>query len=251
MANNFVDINQSPDPLSGGSIKTTFNTLMLDDFDGTFRTLNVSGRGIITPSVSLTPKVGGDGAWLDSVRLPERIIKVEAQVSTDHATMKWLNNLLHTGVRELSFSDEPDLYYEAIFTGVSDYVDNKWRRIIVLTFTCLSPYKLGMMKTTSSHISSGYLHPVKPVKVTATVTKAGNQVVINADGSPSIVLVGAVSVGNVYVIQWQDPMVTLNGANASQRMSIASDYESVRWINGSVITSSQATLSIEYQERTL
>ena len=250
MGYNFTDINQSPSATQG-SIRTSFSGVNLDGLAG-FRTLNVSGRGLVSPSVSVTQKVGADGAWLDDIRLPERIIKVEARISTTLATYKELNGILHSGLQSLIFTDEPAITYKAIYMGSTDYVDNKWGRVITFSFLCPDPYKLGTIKTTTKAIVSAYKYPVKPVKVTATVTKAGNMVSIQCTGSPSIVLVGTVAVGDVYAVQWDtDPLVTLNGQPASQRLSIAHEYERVRWINGSLVFCGEATLSIQYQERGL
>lgn len=249
MAINFVDINEYPDD-EVNSITTRYGGSTLDR-EG-FRTLTVSGRGILSPSLKLTPKVGSNGSWLDEHRLPERIIKVEAMITTDSFNVSELSTTLNqTDSYILEFSDQPELFYKAVFSGISDYTDNRHRRIVVLTFVCLDPYLLSTSHYTTGWIDTfGSVPPVIPIEVVATVTQNTDRVVIQAYNTPPIVLVGDVIINDVYVIRWEDPIVTLNGQPASNRISLESDYENVTW--GTVeVSSPQANLEILYQVKYL
>lgn len=159
----FVKINQIGSP-STSSVAFSINGAVLDDVlttsTQTFRTLNVSGRGLAEYDHEIQDIPGRHGSAHLRSKIAQRQIVIECLVEADNNNafrllMRNLNQRLHSldGLR-LSFNDEPNLYYNAFFISGSNPKEDSNSLIMELTFDCYDPFKYRTSQNIA-YISNG------------------------------------------------------------------------------------------------
>lgn len=245
------------------ALKTTFNGRTLDthSFDGTFKTLNVSGRGLLAPVNVTTTRIAAPGAWLDSSELPPRIIEVEALVTAENevalrSTFIQLNWLLNQGTQELIFSDFPNYYYKAILNSVSIQKEDKRQIIMTIGFLCVDPfaYNTRILIVDDKITPSQILFPVIPSFIRCARTTTMNGLTITNDRSgKKIKLNGTYPTGTNVEIFIDDGGITVQksvydaGTDTTANTSIltdldlTSDIETFDLVAGDTITTTPAS----------
>ena len=256
----FVDTNERA-KRGIGAIQTIFNDINLDEYlIDSFKTLNVTGRGLIAPEIEYTDKVGGAGAWFDSIRLPAREIILQAKITAtsneeSRRTYNQINRILNVGVRRLEFTDESESYFMAALAGISEETENSNDIVVEISFMCSDPYKYGDVVKTSSVVPSDVVYPTTPDKVTVTLASAVTSVkVTNQMTGDNFVINGNYASGDVITFEFMDdPVINQNGASILDELDIASDYETFNVLAGDVVSvvPSSATLEIELRRKLL
>ena len=143
---NFINTNEIGEQLHS-SIQTIFNGMNIDiNLEG-FRTLAVSGRGLLSKNINSTDIPGTDGKYFLYGNLEARAIVVKFQLkatTNEEFRQKFnrLNMLLQTDEPKiLKFTDEPDYSYTAILQKASDIEETSNSVVSTFTFLCLDPYK--------------------------------------------------------------------------------------------------------------
>ena len=250
MAYEFTDTSgpniETPDPL-----RTIWGGSVLDEVIPGFRTLNVTGRELMSPQLSMTARVGGDGVWVDHARLPERYIYVEALVLNYNEAAR-LNAKLHKGLQELAFTDAPGWLFQAFYHGYKAPKNDRRQQVITLTFVCPDPYARSAAQVSTGTLAGEPGYPVALESIVAVPEAAGASLRITC-GQHNLYITGPIAAGAVYKVSWLgSPILTENGQPAANRLELASDYEGFSVKAGDTITSTPAAaLTITYRERRL
>lgn len=216
-----------------------------------YRQLTVSGRGLIGQSVKTTSITGRRGVWVEDVSEPERVIEIKYQLTADTSAelrekFFTLNKFLRTeqvgtGMLEVSFKDEPDYYYYAIFNGADAIEENALT--IVSRFSLLVP---DGFKKTSEKISTGFISissslEVTPVSITVTTSKATDTVKIT-NGRQTISFTGFYENFEDIVIEFKQDEVKATYKNRSilSELDLFSDLENFKVRNLDRITATNA-----------
>ena len=216
-----------------------------------YRQLTVSGRGLIGQSVKTTSITGRRGVWVEDISEPERVIEIKYQLTADTSAelrekFFTLNKFLRTeqvgtGMLEVSFKDEPDYYYYAIFNGADAIEENALT--VVSRFSLLVP---DGVKKTSEKISTGIISisssfEVTPVSITVTTSKATNTVKIT-NGRQTISFTGFYESFEDIVIEFKQDEVKATYKNRSilSELDLFSDLENFKVRDFDTITATNA-----------
>ncbi len=125
--------------------KMTFNGAVLDDTVPGFKTLSVSGRQFNEADIESSENVT-DGATFVSKRIPEKELTVTFMLKPSNVTLKEAQDKLLAALntsepQKLIFSDEPQVYFNAMFQEAKVEEEHDKVRSGTLTFVCLDPFK--------------------------------------------------------------------------------------------------------------
>ena len=108
-----------------------------------YKQLTVSGRGLIGREVKTTSIAGRRGVWIEEISEPSRVLeikyKLEAKTSEElREKFDKLNLFLRTtnssNLLEVTFKDEPNFTYFAIFNGADNFEENS--KVLSAGFLC-------------------------------------------------------------------------------------------------------------------
>lgn len=231
----------------------TINGVTLDRVVDGYRQLTVSGRGLIGQSVKTTSITGRRGVWVEDISEPERVIEIKYQLTADTSAelrekFFTLNKFLRTkqvstGMLEVSFKDEPDYYYYAIFNGADAIEENALT--VVSRFSLLVPDVFKKARAQSStggiSISSGF--EITPLFITVTTLKATDTVKIT-NGRQTISFTGAYDANQNIVIEFKQDEVKATYKNRSilSELDLFSDLENFKVRNFDIIKATNATV---------
>ncbi|MBF0714489.1 phage tail family protein [Gemella sp. GH3] len=265
---NFIDTTQSAIINSyANKLHTSFNGKVLDREVPYFKTLTVQGRTLIGREVQTASLPGRDGAVILDNKLPLRNILLKYQIDAPNtaeyrrATII-LNNFLHFKEEcSLIFSDEPNYYFKAIVTNVSDLEEVSNSMVGTITFTCYDPWKYStsenINKTSTGSINVDFI-PLElvnvdfvPELITVKVKDNVSKVIIyNNSLGLKIVINGTFVVNDVIHIRLNEEYpVTINGKGKTEWIDfIETDFD-FYIKNGNTISvtpySSELTISIK------
>ena len=257
----FVDLKESAGIFPCWSLETIVDGTNLDTkYGDEFKTLNVTGRGLLAPQNKLSDKVGTDGAWLDGSFYPTRTISVEALLQSDdlRALYQSLNYDLfsyNTDLLRIRFTDDMDWYWEGKLSGISEPKEDNRRAIITLDFICPEPFKFRTLKKT---IEKGVVYstlpglPIRPSQMVCTVRENCQAIrIINLTTGDQIGLHGSFTSGEVIYLDWKAKALDKTIYSAKQgsllsNLDIFSDFENFTLKKGDkIITKPEdANLSI-------
>ena len=125
--------------------KTAFNGAVLDYTIPGFKTLSVSGRQFNDVEIESSENVT-DGSAFHSKRIPERKLTVTFMLKPSSVTLKEAQDMLLAALntsepKQLIFSDEPQVYFNAMFQEAKVEEEHDKVRSGTLTFLCLDPFK--------------------------------------------------------------------------------------------------------------
>lgn len=131
------------------------NGQTIDSVIDGYQQLSVSGRGIIGRSVNTTDIPQRRGVWVDNIADSERELtikyRLEAKTSEEmRDKFAKLNAFLRqSDYLEVTFKDEQDFMYQAVFTSAEDIEETALK--IISKFTLLVPdgYKKGKEQTST------------------------------------------------------------------------------------------------------
>lgn len=245
----FTDINQNPTTSAG--LQTIFGGVNLDQTISGFVTMTVTGREVMEQELKITQRVGGNGAWIDDVRIPSRTITVKAHIEDYASVADELNELLHGSVNTLTFTDDDYWHFDAYFRSVNAPENNRKNQIVELVFLCPNPFAKSDVYQTSSMINSEFRWEVSLEKM--TVKFASDATVGKINLGAYVILIDDVKTTETFVIDWNGVnILTSNGAPMAHRLQLASDFHNIKLKNGATISSVPlASITLEYREQKL
>lgn len=204
-----------------------------------YRQLTVSGRGLVGQSVKTTSITGRRGVWVEDISEPERVLEIKYQLTADSSAelrekFFSLNKFLRTnqassGMLQVSFKDEPDYYYYAIFNGADAIEENALT--VVSRFSLLVPdgFKKTRERTSTGEISIISGGEVTPVSITVTTSKATDTVKIT-NGRQTISFTGTYEANKDIVIEFEQDEVKATYKNRSilSELDLFSDLENFK-----------------------
>lgn len=204
-----------------------------------YRQLTVSGRGLVGQSVKTTSITGRRGVWVEDISEPERVLEIKYQLTADSSAelrekFFALNKFLRqtqfsVEMLEVSFKDEPDYYYYAIFNGADAIEENALT--VVSRFSLLVPdgFKKTRERTSTGEISIISGGEVTPVSITVTTSKATDTVKIT-NGRQTISFTGTYEANKDIVIEFEQDEVKATYKNRSilSELDLFSDLENFK-----------------------
>lgn len=210
--------------------KMIFNGVNLDDTIPGFRTLSVSGRQFNGIDIESTENPA-DGSTFVSNRIPKRELTVSFMLKPTEASMReaqdeLLSYLNFSEPKKLIFTDESDIYFNALYSGHKVSEEHDKVRSGTITFLCLDPFKHATEeKTVTATSVDGIL--------TAEVVNGGNvavpiryDITMNSDnGYIGIVGAnGAMQYGFIDEADGEEYKESERLANLSDLISAADDH---------------------------
>lgn len=255
----FTGLNKRSTPNTQAGLTTKFGSVVLDDIAGV-TTLNVSGRGLIENEFTLEQKAGASGAWAyDDDRVPSREIEVEIQILSNDIRVVYdkLNNALHRGLQDLSFSDDVGKHYEAKYSHMSMPKEDSNNAIVTLFFVAPQPFRYGAWKTKEpgdviSTLGTAQAE-IRRMEIEVLLGGTGTLRVINITTSRQITINKDAVPSDKFIISYvaNEPILRVNGQPAPQELALTSEYEEMQYVsNGDKFgTSRNASVRVEYRDR--
>lgn len=218
-----------------------------------YRQLSVSGRGLIGQEVKTTSIAGRRGVWIEEISEPSRVLEIKYQLeakTSEELREKFdkLNLFLRTTnngskTLEVTFKDEPNFTYFAIFSGADSFEENS--KSIVSRFSLLVPdgYKKSRLKGSVGQIELTGAFEVMPEKIVVTTTKTTNVVRIT-NGRQTISFTGAYDANQDITILFETEEVKATYKNRSilSELDLFSDLENFKVRNRDTISATNATV---------
>lgn len=217
-----------------------------------YRQLSVSGRGLIGQDVKTTSIDGRRGVWVESISEPEKVLEIKYQLeakTSEELRKKFdrLNLFLRTTnaskMLEVTFKDEPEYTYFAVFSGADSFEENK--NSIVSRFSLLVPdgFKKSRLKGSVGQIELTSAFEVMPEKIVVTTTKTTNVVRIT-NGRQTISFTGAYDANQDITILFETEEVKAIYKNRSilSELDLFSDLENFKVRNRDTISATNATV---------
>lgn len=215
-----------------------------------YRQLSVSGRGLVGQEVKTTSIAGRRGVWIEDISEPSRVleIKYKLEAETSEALREKfdkLNLFLRTtnssNLLEVTFKDEPNFTYFAIFSGADSFEENS--KSIVSRFSLLVPdgYKKSRLKDSIGLIELNGAFEVTPEKIVVTTTKTTNTVRIT-NGRQTISFTGAYDANQDITILFETNEVKALYKNRSilSELDLFSDFENFKVRNRDTVSATNA-----------
>lgn len=232
----FVDTVTGSAKSSPMSLQTVFNGINLDseltDEKGSFVTLTVSGRGILSKRINTfeTPYKHGnrEGSYTYAAR--EIHVKFKLEDNTNEGFRDRFNQLsfaLSSSKKELKFTDE-DAYFYATLESCDLPEEDSNEVVGTLIFICSDPAKYKAERTvnvTTSLASHTITSQSDTTWASRTVfSAAGTNYTIENDKGGKIVLNYNFSAGDIVEIDYEKRLIKLNGVAHMTLLSLASKW---------------------------
>ena len=260
---NFINTNEIGEQLHS-SIQTIFNGVNIDvDLEG-FRTLAVSGRGLLSKNINSTDIPGTDGKYFLYGNLEVRaiVVKFQLKATTNEDFRKKfnkLNMLLQTDEPKiLKFTDESDYYYMAILQKASDTEETSNSIVSTFTFLCLDPYKYkvvdkdtGVNNVTITKLPNNR-NEFTPELIKVIVNSVSDKVIIkNQTTTKKIIINNSFAVGDVLEIDLnKDYPLKLNTMVRSELIDfVESDFDFAVKQGDTITCSNSRVLEVHTKER--
>lgn len=215
-----------------------------------YRQLSVSGRGLVGQEVKTTSIAGRRGVWIEDISEPSRVLEIKYQLeakTSEELREKFdkLNLFLRTtnssNLLEVTFKDEPNFTYFAIFNSADNFEENS--KIIVSRFSLLVPdgYKKSRLKDSIGLIELTGAFEVTPEKIVVTTTKTTNVVRIT-NGRQTISFTGAYDANQDITILFEiNEVKTLyKGRSILSELDLFSDLENFKVRNRDTVSATNA-----------
>lgn len=215
-----------------------------------YRQLSVSGRGLIGREVKTTSIAGRRGVWIEEISEPSRVLEIKYQLeakTSEELREKFdkLNLFLRTtnssNLLEVTFKDEPNFTYFAIFSGADNFEENS--KTIVSRFSLLIPdgYKKSRLKDSNGQIELSGAFEVTPEKIVVTTTKTTNTVRIT-NGRQTISFTGAYDANQDITILFETNEVKAmyKGRSILSELDLFSDLENFKVRNRDTVSATNA-----------
>lgn len=218
-----------------------------------YRQLSVSGRGLVGQEVKTTSIAGRRGVWIEDISEPSRVLEIKYQLEADTSEalrekFDKLNLFLRTTTNdsktlEVTFKDEPDFTYFAIFSGADSFEENT--KSIVSRFSLLVPdgYKKTIAQTSRGKISLSSAFEVTPESITVTTFRTTETIEIT-NGRQTILFAGAYDSEQDITILFETNEVKAlyKGRSILSELVLFSDFENFKVRNRDTVSATNATV---------
>ena len=217
-----------------------------------YRQLSVSGRGLVGQDVKTTSIAGRRGVWIEEISEPSRVLEIKYQLeakTSEELREKFdkLNLFLRTtnssNLLEVTFKDEPNFTYFAIFNGADNFEENS--KNIVSRFSLLVPdgYKKSRLKNSIGQIELTGAFEVTPEKIVVTTTKTTNVVRIT-NGRQTISFTGAYDANQdiTIVFETNEVKAIYKSRTILSELDLFSDLENFKVRNRDTVSATNATV---------
>ena len=217
-----------------------------------YRQLSVSGRGLVGQDVKTTSIAGRRGVWIEEISEPSRVLEIKYQLEAKTSKelrekFDKLNLFLRTtnssNLLEVTFKDEPNFTYFAIFNGADNFEENS--KSIVSRFSLLVPdgYKKSRLKNSVGQIELTGAFEVTPEKIVVTTTKTTNVVRIT-NGRQTISFTGAYDANQDITILFETNEVKAiyKGRSILSELDLFSDLENFKVRNRDTVSATTASV---------
>ena len=237
---NFINTNEIGEQLHS-SIQTIFNGVNIDiNLEG-FRTLAVSGRGLLSKNINSTDIPGTDGK-----EFRQKFNRLNMLLQTDEPKI-------------LKFTDEQDYSYKAILQKGNDIEETSNSVVSTFTLLCLDPYKYkevdkdtGVNNVTITKLPNNK-NEFTPELIKVIVNSVSDKIIIKNQTTTKKIIINHTSfaVGDVLEIDLnKDYPLKLNSLVRSELIDfVESDFDfTVK--QGDIITCSNSrVLEVHTKER--
>lgn len=217
-----------------------------------YRQLSVSGRGLIGREVKTTSIAGRRGVWIEEISEPSKVLEIKYQLeakTSEELREKFdkLNLFLRTtnssNLLEVTFKDEPNFTYFAIFNGADNFEENSKSIVSRLSLLVPDGYKKSQLKGSVGQIELTGAFEVMPEKIVVTTTKTTNVVRIT-NGRQTISFTGAYDANQDITILFETEEVKAIYKNRSilSELDLFSDLENFKVRNRDTILATNATV---------
>lgn len=241
-------------------LKTTFNGTVLDDVltnsNGEFKTINVSGRELLSEEHSSTVIDGRDGSYYSGSKLSTRTLIVTASISGKsvtqcHQQFDALMAFLDVAKPvPISFSDDPNYFFYAKFKETGELDILKSEAVITLKFICYDPLKYSNNKSvTGDTVTYNGKRPYRP-KVTLLLTGSASVLkLLHVQSGRFVRITGNYVSGQKIVFDLASGSITQNGADIVSQFDMLGSRRFALVPGKNQLTSSiPATMTIDYRE---
>lgn len=218
-----------------------------------YRQLSVSGRGLVGQEVKTTSIAGRRGVWIEDISEPSRVLEIKYQLEAETSEalrekFDKLNLFLRTTTNdsktlEVTFKDEPNFTYFAIFSGADSFEENT--KSIVSRFSLLVPdgYKKSQLKSSTGIVELTGAFEVMPEKIVVTTTKTTDTVRIT-NGRQTISFTGAYDANQDVTILFETNEVKALYKDRSilSELDLFSDFENFKVRDRDTISATNATV---------
>lgn len=217
-----------------------------------YRQLSVSGRGLVGQDVKTTSIAGRRGVWIEEISEPSRVLEIKYQLeakTSEELREKFdkLNLFLRmtnsSNLLEVTFKDEPNFTYFAIFNGADNFEENS--KNIVSRFSLLVPdgYKKSRLKNSIGQIELTGAFEVTPEKIVVTTTKTTNVVRIT-NGRQTISFTGAYDANQdiTIVFETNEVKAIYKSRTILSELDLFSDLENFKVRNRDTVSATNATV---------
>lgn len=238
------------------------NGTPIEDIIQGYRQLTVKGRSLLNREISTTRVPGRRGVWVDSVNDSEREIEVKYQLTTVtsqvmRTSFRELNRILRevgpSGYLEVTFDDEPDFTYYAIFKEAEEVEED--RLSVISSFVLLVPdgYKKRVPERSNGIVYLTYAKKVIPEKIVAMTSTASTEFEI-INGQTKLSFKGSYAANKEIVIKFGDEEVTAtyDGRNILSELQRFSPLEQFYVKDGDRLTGKNAIIrEVQWRDESL
>lgn len=250
----FVELNsRRQQTLELPSVALQFNGKYIEEEIEGYRTLNVSGREMISYDIERDRRVSGNGSIRYGKTLPSRIISVQYRLEAEsaaHLQYKFnvLRRFLHTeDVVPLNFYDEPGTTYFGEFESADEVPEDRITVVSRFTLFCPDPYKYGNLVTTDGEVAIDTFYQTFPERISVTTETSTNSIDIS-NGEQAIQLRGEISANSLIVIDVVNQTVRVNGEERRDYIDLHSDFENFEIKSGQMVTTTNGMLELRMRE---
>lgn len=235
------------------SVALKFNGIYLEEKLEGYRTLNVSGREMLSYDIQSDRRMSGHGSIRYGKTLPSRVISVQYRLKAEsamHLQYKFnqLRRLLYSeGLVPISFLDEPETTYYGEFESAENVPEDRLTVVSRFGLFCPDPHKFGDVITTSGLVSIDTFYETYPVKIILTTASATNSIDIT-NGEQTIQLRGEINGGSRIVMDVVNQTVQVNGDSRRDLLDLHSDFENFEIKKGQMVTTNNGTIELQMRE---
>ncbi|MBO0423863.1 distal tail protein Dit [Enterococcus plantarum] len=232
-----------------------YDGVWLEDAIEGYRTLNVTGREMISPEIQ--SENVNVGSIISSQRLPSRTLKITYQIKNDDPEMILVNfrRLVEYLYREqdvpIYFNDEQDVLYYGRFSGSDDIPGDRYIVTANLDIFCADPRKYSTKIYQPKKVIRGrFFYQTRPTKIVVKIEKDASLTVTNGAQSVKVVS-GKLSPNDEVIIDFKEGKVLVNGINRTNWLDLSSDFENFELKNNQVLSCDNGVMNVYYREVSL
>ncbi|MBO0473238.1 phage tail family protein [Enterococcus ureasiticus] len=232
-----------------------YDGIWLEDAIEGYRTLNVTGREMISPEIQ--SENVNVGSIISSQRLPSRTLKITYQIKNDDPEMFLVNfrRLMEYLYREQAvpvyFNDEQDVLYYGRFSGSDEVPGDRYTVTASFDIYCADPRKYSLKFYRPKKVIRGrFSFKTRPSKIVVKIEKDASLTVTNGMQNVKVVN-GKLSPDDEVVINFVDGTVMVNGINRTNWLDLSSDFENFELKNNQVLSCDNGVMTLYYREVSL